>query len=120
MPGGTGKLGSWGTGEKPKSVKRQPIQISQSSQPSSLPAFHTSALLPLVEATNLITLNIGTLPSSKVLTITFEAVITNPLPTNVTQVCNQATITGVGINTVTDDPDTPAPGDETCTPTPQG
>jgi hypothetical protein len=49
-------------------------------------------------------------------TITFEALIADPLPQGVEQVANQATVSAAGFApTLSDDPDTAAPGDPTIT-----
>jgi uncharacterized repeat protein (TIGR01451 family) len=49
--------------------------------------------------------------------VTFRVQIKEPLPPNVTTVSNQALVTGDNIlPTLSDDPDTPAPGDPTITP----
>ena len=58
---------------------------------------------------------LDTLDSGQMVTITLRATVDMGL-SGVTQVCNQATITGdVGINTVSDDPDTVDSNDATCT-----
>jgi large repetitive protein len=63
--------------------------------------------------------NIGDLPPGKVVTITFRAAITNPLPAGVAQVCNQGQVSGGNFATFnTNDPTTGASGDPTCTTVP--
>ena len=58
--------------------------------------------------------DIGTIPPGASVTISFRAVINDPLPASVTQVINQGIISGSNFPTVpTDDPTTPAPGDPT-------
>ncbi len=62
-------------------------------------------------------INLGDLPPGKVVTLTFRAAITDPIPAGVTQVCNQGTISGTNFATIaTNDPTTPAANDPTCTP----
>jgi hypothetical protein len=62
-------------------------------------------------------LNIGTLPAGKRVTITFDVVIASPLPAGVTQVSNQARVTGGNFAAVlTNDPSTVASNDPTITP----
>jgi len=59
----------------------------------------------------------GTIAVSASVTITFKATVASPLPEGVTQVANQGLIDGSNFPTaLTDDPDTPASGDETVTP----
>jgi uncharacterized repeat protein (TIGR01451 family) len=61
--------------------------------------------------------NVGTIPSGASVTISFRAIINDPLPDGVTQVVNQGIVGGGNIpNEPTDDPTTPAPGDPTITP----
>jgi len=61
--------------------------------------------------------NVGTIPSGASMTISFRAMINDPLPDGVTQVVNQGIISGSNFPAVpTDDPSTPAPGDPTVTP----
>ncbi|MCX7013159.1 MAG: CHRD domain-containing protein [Candidatus Sumerlaeota bacterium] len=63
-----------------------------------------------------LSVNIGTIPAGKTVTMTFDAAINSPLPWTVRQVSNQGTVSGTGFAPVhTDDPDTPAPGDPTVT-----
>jgi uncharacterized repeat protein (TIGR01451 family) len=64
------------------------------------------------------TQSIGTLPQGKSVTIKFQATVNalNTLPVGTSQVCNQGTVTADGgISVVTNDPDTPAANDPTCT-----
>ncbi len=64
-----------------------------------------------------VTVNIGTIPVSGSVTITFQVRINNPLPAGVTQVANQGIVSGDNFpNTPTDDPKTPQPNDPTITP----
>ena len=59
---------------------------------------------------------IGTLPVGKGVTLTFEAMIGASVPTSVTEISNQAQVTGDNFATVlSDDPDTAAPSDPTVT-----
>ena len=63
-----------------------------------------------------INFNIPELPAGKSITVVFDVTVNNPPSPGTTQVCNQGVITGTGgINVVTDDPDTPAADDPTCT-----
>ncbi len=61
---------------------------------------------------------IGTLPAGKSVTITFQVTLNNPLPSSVTQVSNQGTISGSNfLSVVTDDPAvSPGVTDPTVTP----
>src|SRR5262249_45412482 len=60
---------------------------------------------------------IGPLPAGKSVTITFDVTINSSLPSSVTQVVNQGSISGSNFATLlTDDPDTAAPADPTITP----
>ncbi len=60
---------------------------------------------------------VGDIHDDERVTITFDVVIDNPLPSGVETVCNQGTSdTSTSIGIVTDDPDTPELGDPTCTP----
>ncbi|HJZ47590.1 MAG TPA: CARDB domain-containing protein, partial [Roseiflexaceae bacterium] len=62
-------------------------------------------------------LTIGTLPAGKSVTITFDVTINSSLPSSVTQVVNQGSISGSNFaNVLTDDPGTAAPADATITP----
>jgi uncharacterized repeat protein (TIGR01451 family) len=61
--------------------------------------------------------NIGTIPVGGSVTISFRAVINDPLPDGVNRVVNQGIVSGSNFPAVpTDDPTTPAPGDPTVTP----
>ncbi|MBX3052028.1 MAG: DUF11 domain-containing protein [Caldilineaceae bacterium] len=61
--------------------------------------------------------SLGTIPGGQSATITFRVTIRNPLPAGVTQVANQAVVTGDNFPDVpTDDPDTPGADDPTITP----
>jgi uncharacterized repeat protein (TIGR01451 family) len=60
--------------------------------------------------------NLGTLPPGKTVTIRFRATVNGPLPSGVTSVQNQGSVSGTNLSTVlTDDPDTGTPGDPTLT-----
>lgn len=61
--------------------------------------------------------SIGSLPGGGgTATITFTAVVRDPLPEGVTQVANQATVSGTNVSAVnSDDPDSASPGDPTVT-----
>lgn len=63
-----------------------------------------------------VTVNIGTLPAGKSVTITFDAQINSPLPPGTTQLSQQGTLTGDTFSTVlSDDPTTAAVTDPTLT-----
>jgi hypothetical protein len=67
-----------------------------------------------------ITRNVGTIPAGKSVSITFRVTINDPLPQGVCEVVNQGAVLGDGgINILTDDPDTAAPGDATRTSLPE-
>jgi hypothetical protein len=60
---------------------------------------------------------IGALPAGKAVTVTFDALIADPVLAGTLQVANQAQITGSNFAPVlSDDPATPAAGDPTVTP----
>jgi uncharacterized repeat protein (TIGR01451 family) len=64
-----------------------------------------------------LTVDIGALPVGASVSISFRVTINNPLPAGVTQVANQGIVSGSNTPTVlTDDPDTPPPGDPNITP----
>lgn len=72
------------------------------------------AASPLAFSGETISLNVGTLPAGKSITIKFQATINNSI--NAAFVSNQGTVTGAGFApVVTDDPATGAPGDPTVT-----
>jgi uncharacterized repeat protein (TIGR01451 family) len=60
-------------------------------------------------------ITIGTLPPQKSVTIVFDATVNSPAAAGVNSVSKQGTVTGTGINLVTNDPDTAAPNDATVT-----
>ncbi len=63
-----------------------------------------------------LTIPIGTLPAGRAVTLTFDAVVSNPVAGGAYVVSNQGTLTGANITAiVTDDPTTPAPNDATVT-----
>lgn len=60
---------------------------------------------------------IGTLAPAAAATIMFQVQIENPLPANVTQISCQGSVTATNFpGTMTDNPDTPTPGDPTIIP----
>jgi uncharacterized repeat protein (TIGR01451 family) len=64
-----------------------------------------------------VTVNVGTIPADGSVTITFDVVIDQPLPQNVTTIRNQGSVSGSNFTTVaTDDPATGGSGDMTVTP----
>jgi uncharacterized repeat protein (TIGR01451 family) len=67
-----------------------------------------------IEATT--TVGPFTLPPGESTTITFQVMVNDPFPAANNPICNQATISGSNFaNVLTDDPDTGAPADPTCT-----
>jgi uncharacterized repeat protein (TIGR01451 family) len=64
-----------------------------------------------------VSVNIGTLPQSKSITIKFKAQIKSPLTVAAGSVCNQGTVTADGpISVMTTDPGPPSVNGPTCTP----
>jgi hypothetical protein len=64
-----------------------------------------------------VSLNIGTLPAGKSVTITFNATVNNPFTGSLAQVSNQGTVSGSNFsNVLTDDPDVGGAADPTVTP----
>jgi hypothetical protein len=62
-------------------------------------------------------ISIGTLGAGKSVTITFSVTVNNPLPSNVTQILNQGTVSGSNfLDVLTDDPDGAGASDQTVTP----
>ena len=62
-----------------------------------------------------VAVNIGTIASQGMVTISFEVTINDPFPQNVDEVCNQGTISGTNFSIVlTDNPDTIPSPDPTC------
>jgi hypothetical protein len=75
-----------------------------------------SAMLPLVTATDPITIDLDTVNPGQNVTITFEVVIANPFLGLANSVSNQGQVTADGgIDELTDDPNTPAANDPTIT-----
>jgi uncharacterized repeat protein (TIGR01451 family) len=60
-------------------------------------------------------ITIGTLPTGKSITIEYQATVNNPIAAGVASVSSQGTVTGTGINLVTDDTETGTAGDATAT-----
>lgn len=66
---------------------------------------------------NEVEVNFANIPAGGSVTITFRVTVINPLPVGVTEVCNQGVVIGNNFASVsTDDPNTGAPNDPTCTP----
>jgi hypothetical protein len=66
-------------------------------------------------------LNIGTLPAGKSITITYEVTVNDPLPPDTTEISSQCRITGSNFSDLlTDDPNTPEPDDPTRVPADAG
>ncbi|HEX8560198.1 MAG TPA: PxKF domain-containing protein [Pyrinomonadaceae bacterium] len=88
------------------------VRPAREASPAS-PAY-APAPAPLFYSGETISLNIGTLPAGKAITIKFQATIDGSI--NSTQVSNQGQVSGANFPTVlTDDPDTGAFGDPTVT-----
>ncbi|HEY0172908.1 MAG TPA: PxKF domain-containing protein [Pyrinomonadaceae bacterium] len=77
------------------------------------PTFEAAAAMPAFSGET-VTVNVGTLPAGKSMTITFQVTIDTPF--NATQVSNQGTVSYTGGSVQTDDPATGAFGDPTVTP----
>lgn len=89
------------------------VRPARETAPEAL-AYAPAAAAPMPFSGETITINIGTLPAGKSMTITFQATINNSI--NTTQVSNQGTVSGSNFApVVTDDPDTGAFGDPTVT-----
>ncbi|HEU4386686.1 MAG TPA: hypothetical protein VFV34_02735, partial [Blastocatellia bacterium] len=83
---------------------------------AAMKTVRTAALAPAMSGET-INQNLGTIPAGKSVTLTFRVTINTPVtPAGTTQVCNQGTVTADTISPVlTNDPDTAAPNDPTCT-----
>jgi uncharacterized repeat protein (TIGR01451 family) len=67
-----------------------------------------------------INLSLGDMNPVQVVVITFDVTVNTSIPSNVTEVCNQAIFTGDNIaDLITDDPDVGGANDPTCTSVPQ-
>ncbi|MET0626560.1 MAG: PxKF domain-containing protein [Pyrinomonadaceae bacterium] len=77
------------------------------------PAFAAVPAMPVFSGET-VTVNVGTLPAGKSMTITFQVTIDTPF--NATQVSNQGTVSYTGGSVLTDDPATGPVGDPTVTP----
>ncbi|HYP53444.1 MAG TPA: HYR domain-containing protein, partial [Pyrinomonadaceae bacterium] len=74
-----------------------------------------AALAAAVAYSGTVSLDIGTLPATKSMTITFKVTVNNTL--NAAEISNQGQVSGTNFPAVlTDDPDTAAPNDPTVTP----
>jgi hypothetical protein len=75
-----------------------------------------SALTPAAPSGETVNATIGTLPAGKTVHIQFQVTVDNPLPSSVTQVSNQGTVSGDNFTTVqTDDPADGGSADPTVT-----
>jgi len=96
----------------PPVVMSQPLPVVQSGS-------HGGILAKVVNQTpsETVQVDIGTLPVGKSVTVTFDVLIANPLPTGVFQVANQASVSGENFVPLwSDDPATAAQlGDATVT-----
>jgi hypothetical protein len=89
----------------------RPARATAPAAPAYAPV---AAALPAFSGET-VTVNIGSLPAGRSMTITFQATIDTPF--NATQVSNQGAVSGTNFATVlTDDPDTGTLGDPTVTP----
>jgi uncharacterized repeat protein (TIGR01451 family) len=77
----------------------------------------TAAVLNPAPSGETVTANIGTLPAGKSVRVQFQVTVNNSLPSNVTQVSNQGTVSGDNFASVlTDDPAAGGSADPTVTP----
>lgn len=84
---------------------------------SLVPNSVTTTQGTVTSQTGSVGVNVGTLAPGETATITFEAILADPIPDGVTAVQNQGTVSGTDIGSAnTDDPDTAAAGDPTRTP----
>ncbi|MDL5056227.1 Ig-like domain-containing protein [Geitlerinema calcuttense] len=101
----------------PTGTRRFPLAHMAGDKPD--PGVLRLALIPALSGETVST-SIHTLPAGDTVRIIFDVTVDNPLPAGVTQVCNQGTISGllsgVPFSEVTDDPNTAAADDPTCTP----
>ncbi|MCC6189132.1 MAG: tandem-95 repeat protein [Anaerolineales bacterium] len=75
-----------------------------------------ASVAPLAPAAGSVQVDVGTLPAGRAVTITFDVVITEPIPVGTNQVSNQAQVAGSDFAPVlSDDPDTTAANDPTVT-----
>ena len=78
---------------------------------------HATLSKPAINMAGSISLNLGTLPAGKSVTITFQVTINNSVPPGTTQVSNQGVVSGSNFaNVLTDDPDAGGTADPTVTP----
>lgn len=96
--------------------EQPPMLANNDPPPETLPTPTESDPTPTLATAADVNLNIGTLPARKSLTITFRAVVANPMPAGTCVISNQAVVTADGgITLLTDDPRTAAPVDATLT-----
>lgn len=85
---------------------------------ATLPAMKAAALAPAPPPSGeTVNANIGTLPAGKTVRVQFQVTIDSPLPSGVTQVSNQGTVSGDNFTSaLTDDPAVGGSNDPTVTP----
>ncbi len=105
----------------PRDVAVNGIRVVQPLTLNTQPAYRAKVKRASISSSALsgetVTVNIPSLPAGESVTVMFQVTINSPvLPPGTTQVCNQATVSGSNFSSiVTDDPDTAAPNDPTCT-----
>ncbi|NLG96041.1 MAG: tandem-95 repeat protein [Chloroflexi bacterium] len=88
----------------------------QMAHATTRPSGPAKLAMPLQTAENMVSVNIGTLPAGKSVTVTFDVLIADPLPDRVFQVSNQARLVGSNFDdVVSDDPATGDSNDATIT-----
>lgn len=71
----------------------------------------------VVNSGETVSANLGTIPPNVVVTVTFKVTVPNPIPSGLTQISNQSTVSGSNFGSVmTDDPNTGGADDATVTP----
>ena len=86
------------------------------SQPAVAEGRGKALALLVPQSGETVLVDVGRLPAGKQFTISFDVVITAPLPQNVLSISNQASVSGDNFTRVlSDDPDTQGPADPTVT-----
>jgi uncharacterized repeat protein (TIGR01451 family) len=95
-----------------------PVEPAAGVMPTMAPRAPSRRMAsPATLAGESINLDIGTLGPGESFTIQFDADVVGPFPAGVTQICQQATVSGSNITDVlSDDPDVGGATDPTCTP----
>ena len=97
-------------GERLLAHNRKPRAIKQALKASG------PRLINLQPSGETVNASIGTLPASKTVRVQFQVTVNDPLPSGVTQVSNQGTVSGSNITTIqTDDPAAGGSSDPTVT-----